>query len=672
MITAARRLRTMVRMRRWRLRATAALLGLAFAMSAADSFAQTVVAPSPADTSEVREVQVAFALGPARSTMWFGARLYGASDTITLVIPVAPGAVVDPATDAWFEALRLATNPRVLPPATTPPPCGSSEPPASGTFEVVGDASHTASLAPGAGSAVRSFSEIVLWAQDQGLSLSFDQLSAFADMDLAGYKFVTIPFDPAPGETLLRTIRVSAPSSTLRVPLLLSRTGSSSAPAFVYVIGEGKASPTGWPSTAVDPSSLRWRLTGQAPHSNYAELWSSSLAAHDDSAWVIDAASHALLFSTTAFASGKASVPSVASAYFSRAAAYGDAEADYVPCVMRVEGLAASSSRGGEPCAPGAIASSPLQDGGGCTEHAAAGEIDPADLRCGATADDFALAFAGMTLSQAWLTRWTGRLGPWQAKPEEPFKIEPGAPLMPITSCPDWDTSGCEADAGSGSPGGSGSSPDAGSSTPGSSGGGTVPGGGSGPYDPGQDEPSYDDTANSSGSVYVETSCWGDSTSSTSDGSGDSCGGDSSSSSSSDGSSACGGDSSSSSDEQSGCGGDSSSSDGDSACGGDSSSSEGDSCSGDSSGGEQSACSGSSSSSSGGDSCSGSGSSSSGSSGCSGGGSSAGSSDCSISSSGRRRGGRLPMSAMTILIVAGLWPLRRWRRSAERKDLSSP
>jgi len=650
-------------MQRCRTRALGALLGLALTVGAATATAQTAVLPSPADTAEMRELQVAYAAGPNRSTLWFGARLYGASDQVFVVVPAAPGSMVDTASDAWFEALREATNPRVLRPAADPPSCKDHTTPAANAFETIGDANHTVSLSPSGPVSIRTFSELVLWAQGAGLDMSFDQVSVLADLDVAGYRFVSIPFDPAPGETVLRTIRVTGPAAGLHVPLLLSKAGGTSVRSFVWMLAEGRATPVGWPWLTVPTQDLAWRLVPSAHATNYVDLWSAALADHDDHAWVLEAAAHSLLLSTLSFAQGTASVPSVASTYFTRASAYGDAPQDAAPCVMRLASMDASSSRVATACAPGALAVITDADAGPCVEQPAAGEIDPADLRCGIAADDFAVAFSGMVPSKIWLTRWTGRLGAWQSRAAEPFQVEPGLPLLPVLSCPDWDSAGCEVDAGSGGSGGSPAGTDGGA-PPQGPGGGSVPGGGGSvnPYQPGPDDPSYDDGTTTD--VYVETSCWGDSTSSTPDeSSADSCGGDSSSSSSSDGDTACGGDSSSSSDKGSGCGGDSSG-DGDSACGGDSSSSGGDSCGGDSSGGEQSACSGDSSSS-GGDGCSGSGSGS-GSSGCSGGGSSSGGSDCAVSPA-RRRGGRLPVSAMTILIVALLWPLRRFRREIERR-----
>ena len=643
-------------MGRWRLLSAAMLVGAACVGGAPAAQAQTSVLPSPADTSDLREVQVAYAIGPDRSTLWFGARVYGASDQVIVIVPAAPGAMIDTASDAWFEALRLATHPRVLPPASKPPACASTEPPPDGTYAMIGDANHTPSLAPSDGTAVRSFSELVVWAQGAGFNLSFEQLSTLADLDVSGYRFVTIPFDPAPGETLLRTIRVVSPETKARVPLLLSRTGASATRAFVWVLGEGQATPAGWPWATVPTQQLQWKLDGTSAQTNYADLWSAYLDQHNDQAWVLEAAAQGLLLSTTSFASGKASIPSVASTFFSRAAGYGEGDPDFAPCVMHAEALDAALSKVGEACATGALAVVPgAADAGACSEQAGAGEIDPAELRCGSGASDLALALSGMTPSKVWVTRWTGRIGAWQSRAVEPFVIGPGTALLPVSVCTSWDSSGCGTDAGAAGSSGSGAGSDAGAPPSGQS-GGSVPGGsvpgGSVPYDPGQDQPSQGDTSGSSGSVYVETSCWGNSTTSDTSGA-NSCGGDSSSSS--DGNTACGGDSSSSSsDGSSACGGDSSSSGESSACGGDSSSSDSGSCSGSSSSGDQSACSGSSSSSG------------SGSSGCSGGGSSSGSSNCSISSRGRR-GGKLPMSALSVLIGALVWPLRRHRRALERR-----
>lgn len=647
-------------MARWRFPAAAILTCTTLVCSVSPLFAQTAVLPAPADTSETRELQVAFASSPTQSTLWFSARIYGASDRVFAVIPAPPGAAIDVASDAWFEALRDATNPRVLPPSQKAPSCGSVAAPFEGTFDLVGVSDHVATLEPSSDVTTKTFSQIVVWAQGQGLDLPFDAMSSLADLDVEGYRFVTVPFDPPAGETVLRTMRVSGLGGELRVPLLLSRAGATPVQTSVWILAQGKAVPTGWAAIDLDPAAMSWNLSGQGAKTNYRQRWDEGWKAASGAAWVMDVASHGLLFSTTAFASGKQSVPSVPSAYLSRTAAYGDGDAQYGSCVSRLESLGTSKVRVGRACGAGGIASIPPAAGQlSCEEQALAGETPASSLRCGAGAGDLAMAYAGMVPAEIWLTRWSGRIAPWTSHAQETFEVAAGLPKSPVVVCGAWDSSACPsgADAGAGTGGAQGSD---GGGQPSSGAGGYYGGGygnqGGGPADPGTEPATEDSYAGSSNSVYVESSCWGNSTSAAQDGTSSACAGDSS---------ACSGDSSASGTDSTACGS-SSDTGSSSACGGSSSSSSSkDACGGDSSG-DKSACDGGSSSSSGGESCSGSGSS--GSSGATACGGSSSSSDCSV---GRRgtggQRGKLPMSALTVLIAVCLWPLRRARREAEQR-----
>ena len=612
--------------------------------------AQTSVLASPPDASELRDVRVAVSSGPSRSTLWFAGTVYGAADAVFVVVPAAPGAAVDLATDGWFEALHEATDTHIVPPIDVPSvTCAAATLPNAGDVHVVGDAAHVAGVVPSTSAQIMGFTELVVWTQSEGLALSTDEISALADLELEGFRFVALRFEAPPGEAALRTVRVAAPTATLRVPLLLTASGSASVRMNVWVFAEARATPQTLPALSVAPSELLWSLGGTASPTNYEELWNAKLASVNNAGWIVDAAAHGLVFRTTPLPGGAGGVSSVVESYLERAAIYGDANPEVAACVTKVASLEASKSRVAEACAAGNIALIP--GGPACVETPVTGELDPADLRCGGIANDLALSFSGLVPERIWLSRWTGRVSAWSSRPEETFLIADGAPLSPVVVSTGYDSTICESDGGTSGSGGAGGS---GGGSP-NTGGASVPPGQS-PYDPPPDygEDDYDDSSGGT-DVYVEGSCWGDSSSSSSsDGSSDSCSGDSSSTSSEGDS--CSGDSSSTSSESDSCSGDSSNSSSDSCSGDSSGSSSGDSCSGDSSG------------SSGGESCDSGGSSSGGES-CSGG-SSSGSSDCAVSAgaSGRRRG-RLPTSAFALLLVASGLAARRKGKVRESRPL---
>jgi hypothetical protein len=624
---------------------TAALSVATWCMTAP---AQTALLASPPDSAELREARVAIAHGPAQSTLWFSAKIEGAADDIHVIVPVPPGARIDLSTDAWFEALADTTHTRVIPPQAPPDvTCEQARVPAPGDHDLVGDVEHVATVPPAAPADVMTMSEVVVWVQDQGMSLSFDALSQLANLDIQGFLFVRLRFEVDPGTFTLRTIRVASPSANAKVPLVLTSAGASPALVRVWAFAEGRANPSVLSWSTLNPADVHWSLAGGVPPTNYRDALGKML---DVTSWAVDASSHDTIYRSLPLGGGSSFLPAVIDGYFDRASGYGDALATPATCIARVAAMEASMAKVGRVCAPGALVD---VSGPACEEEAKPGEIAAADLRCGGIADDLALAMAGTSPGSLWLTRWTGKLSPWTERHEDSLAVHDGAPRSAVVVSGGWDSSVCDADAGTAGSTGSG----------GSGGGGTTPpntggyGGGSTwspPQDPYED-PYGEDYGSDTTQVYVEGSCWGDSSTSNrpyEEEQDDSCSGDSSSSSSS-------------SDES--CSGDSSGTDDGETCAGDSSDSgDSDACSGDSSdsGGEE-ACSGDSSSSSGSDACSGDSASSSGDA-CSG--SSSSSSDCSVTRRGSRGRGRLPTSAFALLLVASALAARRLRKAEEARN----
>ncbi len=608
---------------------------------ASPAVAQSALLASPPDSAELRELRIAVANGPAQSTLWFGARLEGAADDVYLVVPAAPGARIDLSSDAFFEALADSTHTRVVPPAASPEPsCPAARLPGPKDHDVIGDVGHVETVDPTGPSELMSLSQLVVWTQDQGLSLSFAALSAFADLDLAGYRFLKLHFEVDPGHVTLRTVRVTSPGPTLRVPLLVTGAGAAPADVRVWAFSPGRADPAMGTFATVDSSKVQWSLSGTLPPSNYRDVLGSAL---DAATWVVDASSHSPIFRSTPMFGGAVSVPALVDSYFERAAGYGDAQADPTPCTTRAASLESSLSEVSTACAAGLLAS---LAGPSCEEASQPGQIAPDDLRCGGIADDLALAMTGTVPGRLWLTRWAGRFNPWTERSEDALAVDAGAERSVVLMSGGWDTTVCESDAGTGGGSGTGGAGGSGGGVPGTGGSGVA--GGTGTYYPPED-PYYDDDYDDYGGgtqVYVEGSCWGDtsSTRSSSDDD-DSCSGDSSSSGED---STCSGDSSSSSSDSDSCSGDSSDS-GDETCSGDSSDSGGETCSGDSSDSGSEACSGDSGGSAAGESCGGD------------------SSDCTVAHRRESRGGRLPISAMTLLLVASALAARRFRRDEERK-----
>ena len=62
------------------------------------------------------EQRIAVSVGPQRTTLWTSLRFEAAGGIVGVVVPAPPGASLDWSSDAWMEALEVATAPRIFPP----------------------------------------------------------------------------------------------------------------------------------------------------------------------------------------------------------------------------------------------------------------------------------------------------------------------------------------------------------------------------------------------------------------------------------------------------------------------------------------------------------------------------------------------------------------------------
>jgi hypothetical protein len=575
------------------------------------------------------EQRIAVSVGPTRTTLWTSLRFDAAGSTAAIIVPAPPGSSLDFSSDAWFEALEVATAPRVFPPANISPYCPGKSGPAT-IFEIDGQVSHTQSLAPQDVAVLDDAAAVTAWAAQAGLVVSPALQSALAG--LAGTRFVGVRLGALAGSNVTPTLRVAMPGAPPMLPLALTRASGEDLRVTAWIIGEGQADLIGATPVVIPHSSLSWKAFDKA--SNYGEARAAALSV-DPGAFVVECASHEALSETVQVAGGKASIDGVMMTFFERAAAYGDGKFDAASCIASATPALASGSPVAASCPQAALGV--VDPAPACSESPAPGTVDPGALRCGPGADDLAVALSGLVPAGAWVTRQSLQIAAGSGGVDWFLGFAGGGqPVSPVLVAASLDASGCA----------DGGAPDGGSHTgsgPGSSSsGGTTTSGGHLVYGGSPDGAEIagevaGEVIDVIDAVASDTSCScsnpdlssssSDSSCSSSDGSSDS------SCSSSDGSS------------DSSC----SSSDGssDSSCSSSDGSSE--SCSGSSGGGE-------SCSSGGGDSCSGGGGDFSG---CSG-------SDFKCSTA---RPGRLRVPKFSILVLSAFAvavPLRRRGRRERR------
>jgi hypothetical protein len=608
------------------------------------------------------EQRVAVAVGPDRTTVWTSLSLEAPAGPIGLVLPVPDGTLLDRTTDAWLEALEVATAPRVLAPEGASPVC-PGEPDEPGALSIEGHVAHTASLAPVEVIVVDDVETVRAWADLYGLSLSPELDASLAAR--SGVRFAVARFQAPGGPALTATLRAVMPGQAPSLPLALTRAGGGELAVSTWIMGPGRASLAGATEATLDPAALVWKAADHT--TNYADERAAALGALAPLGALVEAAGHAALGENTPVAGGAATIDALVATFFARASAYGDATENASLCAVEAAAALASDARVATACPRADLgAAGPSTP---CVEAIGAGEIAPDELRCGGVADDLAVALSGQVAKETWVTRTALVIAEGAAGTDWPVTLGGALAVSPVLEASNVDLAGCE----DGEGGGSGSS---GSSGPSGSGSTTGVGYGTGATSGAYYDGTYEQTDVTCGcegtadTVYVETAANDETyesepteTSATEE----TCSGDSESSSGDD----CGGDGSDSYGEEETCSGDSSGDASGDDCGGDGSESYGEeeTCSGDSSGdasGDD--CSGDStgSSSDAGESCDG-GSGSSGDSGCDGGSSGGdascdgGGSDCAVGRT--KRGVRMPrLSVMALSLMALLAPLRRWTR----------
>jgi hypothetical protein len=545
----------------------AAALAVLGAALSREAHAMGALVSSPPGVSSAVEVRLALSLGPpgaaapsgavedaappvTRTTRWVSLRIHSDATALAWILPVRPGALVDLASDGWLESLETASAPRVVPPDVSPP-CEIAP-----GVEVDGDVAHAATTAPDGVAVAPDGATLAMGLAGWGLALPGDVASAIDAASAAGDSFVALhftaparaPAGTSPADVRTRTVRITeeAPAdvSWSLAGLSLAGVSGTSPTVTVHVLSGGPlawGAPGAAPALTLDPSAILWRPQGG---STYAAA-RDALLQGKPGGWLEETAGHRIVFQTSPVPGGTP-LPSLAAAYFAKAAADGDATGDAIACTGRALAVAASVAAVSAACPSGALARVPPL--AACTEATDAAEIAPDVLRCGGGADDLALALSGLAPSGAYLTRARSVLPAGGAgadvslrQAEAPAGAEHGPVKVAAgytLACPEAD--GGSAAVGGGSVGGGGSSVGGG----GSNVGGVTIGVGAGvaagaANTPPADTPSQDTTAPDDDSG---DGCGGDSQSSDSSGG---CNGDTSSSSSStDGSSSgdsCGG-----------------------------------------------------------------------------------------------------------------------------------
>ncbi|APR74908.1 Hypothetical protein A7982_00254 [Minicystis rosea] len=377
------------------------------------------------------EQRIAIAAGPARTTLWTSLRYQHGGGTLAVVVPVPSGASIDLSSDAWLEALDVATAPRIFPPANVASSCpGYTGIPSS--FQVEGHLGHTASQPLANVAVLDDAAAVSAWAAQAGLLVKPALQAKLAS--LAGLRFLAARFTTPPGAGVTPTLRVVMPAAPPVLPLALTHAGAADLPVTAWIIGAGRADLPNAAEVTVD--ALTWNAATHV--SDYVAKRDGALAS-DATRFLVESTGHGALGQTLPI--GLNTIDAVLPTYFARAAIYGAGDPDSFACTAKA-GAALASSAPVAPSCPHAQLGGPDPDAA-CTEPVTASQIDPDDLRCGAGADDLAVALSGLAPSSVSITRLHLVIGAGEDGTDLPIEVAPGPEKSPVVTATAIDKTAC-------------------------------------------------------------------------------------------------------------------------------------------------------------------------------------------------------------------------------------
>jgi hypothetical protein len=349
-----------------------------------------VVGPANHPASIAR-ARVAVAVADGRTTRW--AQISPAPNTggFAWLVPVAPGARVDLASDAWLDALDAATVPVVFPSAA--PTCVLDPSP-----QVLAAATSPSSLLPAEVTVALDLASLTSVVGGEGFEVSSDLAGLLGGVFSSGGAILVLAY--VGGEELpVHTLRIVDTGSPI-LPFAL--TGNPGAPVEVSAFAiAGNQEQAGSSSLFFPTSDLAWLSDGG---SNYAAEARSLLSSFGDTKWLLQSSGASVFFQPTTITSAL-TLPAVASNYYALASNYGDTTSNSDACNSAAQATTDDALPYAAACPAGALAIVPGQSP--CDVASSAGQTPYEGLVCGG-AVDAALAVALLPPSNVWVTRWAG------------------------------------------------------------------------------------------------------------------------------------------------------------------------------------------------------------------------------------------------------------------------
>jgi hypothetical protein len=353
---------------------------------------------------------MAFALSPTRTVLWDQIEYSGSPAEFGWVLPITPGAYIEDAHDAWFEALEEWTKVTVTGPTIVCADsnsgsgngfgCGSEDSASVGTGNFLNpDAGtnvvvvHEGTVGPYETVTLRSTNTGALrtWLTNHNYVVPADIDPVIDSYIGEGADFIALRLIPGVGVQKMTPVRVVTPSGKAILPLRMVQAGTGNAVDIVlYVIAESRQWLLDLHEVAVDPNDLVYAFDSTTTGTtNYLALRDRALAQNNGFSFLTAFAQPKPFLSTAPgiFTSNGATVHGLADAYLAQA--FSDDGSYYAGQCVRNADLDSDS----------------LVTETGGTNALASSVFDCGPSSAPKKYSDLAAALVGMHPSKAWLAR---------------------------------------------------------------------------------------------------------------------------------------------------------------------------------------------------------------------------------------------------------------------------
>ncbi len=313
--------------------AAAVLASFSFASNDAQACGGCFHEPTPVGQQDQATVvtghRMALSVSTERTVLWDQIQYAGKPQDFAWVLPIKPGAYLELASDAFFEALDAATSTTVRSPQIECPAsggfggnggfyegdgyssgcnafsCGAMSAAEGSSYyeggnggagggETVGGTPpdpvtvvHNESIGPYETVTIHSNIPGALfdWLDSHGYAVDDAIKPMIDDYETEGFDFIALRLIPGEGVRQMQPVRVVSPGASPVLPLRMVAAGTGANVAItLFVIGEGRWATQNFPSASISNEDITWDFSNES--SDYATVRAGALAQGAGDAWL--------------------------------------------------------------------------------------------------------------------------------------------------------------------------------------------------------------------------------------------------------------------------------------------------------------------------------------------------------------------------------------------------